>query len=100
MDNESEDKAEEKTEDAPAPRRMSHQIMVFFKYDHLPEVLQRISKPFGVLADQIDQKLPKNAESATALRKLLEAKDCAVRAFLSMPVEKVQEPEQKETATD
>lgn len=55
----------------------------FFAYEHLPEKLQVISKPFGELARQIVATLPPNEERATAMRKLLEAKDCAVRAQLS-----------------
>lgn len=56
-------------------------LMQFFKYDHLPEHLQAVNKPFGDLADRI-MLLPQNAERTTALRKLLEAKDCAVRAMI------------------
>lgn len=55
-------------------------LMQFFTYSHLPEHLQKISKPFGDLAQQIVETLPRNPERTTALRKLLEAKDCAVRA--------------------
>ena len=55
-------------------------LMQFFKYDHLPENLQAISKPFGELAEKIVATLPQNPERTVALRKLLEAKDCAVRA--------------------
>lgn len=58
-------------------------IMQFFSYDHLPTNLQEVSKPFGVLADTITEKLPRNAERTVALRKLLEAKDAAVRALLA-----------------
>lgn len=58
-------------------------LLQFFSYKHLPEHLQEISKPFGELAEQIFQTLPKNPERTTALRKLLEAKDCAVRAKLA-----------------
>lgn len=58
-------------------------LMQFFKYEHLPEHLQSVSKPFGELAKTIIDKLPKNPERTTALRKLLEAKDCAVRANIS-----------------
>lgn len=57
-------------------------MLQFFKYDHLPEKLQTISKPFGELADNIVRQLPRNPERTVALRKLLEAKDCAVRAQL------------------
>ena len=54
----------------------------FFAYKHLPEQLQEHSKPFCELADHIIETLPRNPERTTALRKLLEAKDCAVRAQL------------------
>lgn len=61
---------------------MSEPIMQFFQYAHLPPHLQEVSKPFGDLAEQLVAKLPRNAERATALRKLLEGKDAAVRALL------------------
>jgi hypothetical protein len=54
----------------------------FFKFEHLPAHLQEISKPFGLLARSLFDTLPDNPEAETALRKLLEAKDCAVRANL------------------
>lgn len=57
-------------------------MLQFFAYEHLPPHLQEVSKPFGDLARQLAVALPANAESTTALRKLLEAKDCAVRAVL------------------
>lgn len=57
-------------------------LMQFFSYGHLPEKLQGISKPFGELAQMIVDTLPRNAERTTALRKLLEAKDCAVRSTI------------------
>lgn len=58
-------------------------MLQFFRYEHLPENLQTISKPFCELARHICDTLPRNPERAIALRKLLEAKDCAVRAQLS-----------------
>ncbi len=57
-------------------------MLQFFEYKHLPEHLQAVSKPFGELAKQIVDTLPSNPERTVALRKLLEAKDCAVRALL------------------
>lgn len=54
----------------------------FFAYAHLPSHLQLVSKPFGELANLIISTLPDNPERTSALRKLLEAKDCAVRALL------------------
>lgn len=61
-----------------------HYLLQFFSYSHLPEKLQAVSKPFGELAQQLVN-LPNNPEQTTALRKLLEAKDCAVRALLFQP---------------
>ena len=58
-------------------------IMQFFEYGHLPSKLQDISREFKVLADFIVAHTPLNAEQTTALRKLLEAKDCAVRSALT-----------------
>jgi len=63
----------------PAPK---DRMLQFFAYDHLPEHLKRVSAPFGDLAQQIVETLPSNPERTVALRKLLEAKDCAVRALL------------------
>ncbi len=57
-------------------------VLKYFKFDHLPKHLQEISEPFCELAYACAIILPHNAETTTALRKLLEAKDCAVRAIL------------------
>jgi hypothetical protein len=57
-------------------------LLQFFVYEHLPMHLQEISKPFGDLANEIVGTLPRNPERTVALRKLLESKDCAVRARL------------------
>lgn len=58
-------------------------IAQFFAWDHLPAHLQEISRPFGELAERIIATLPRNPERTVALRKLLEAKDAAVRARLA-----------------
>ena len=63
-------------------------ILQFFEYEHLPAHLQDISRPFCVLAKGLvsDSELiglPRNPERTVALRKLLEAKDAAVRARLA-----------------
>lgn len=55
-------------------------LLSFFTYEHLPEHLQAISRPFCELAHDMVAELPSNPELTAALRKLLEAKDCAVRA--------------------
>lgn len=59
-----------------------HPILQFFAYAHLPPNLQNISKPFHDLAHEMHTSLPANAETTTMLRKLLEAKDCAVRSYI------------------
>jgi ferritin-like protein len=58
------------------------ELLQFFAYEHLPPHLQKVSAPFGELARSLAASLPKNPESTVSLRKLLEAKDCAVRAVL------------------
>jgi hypothetical protein len=61
---------------------MSSPIMKYFAFAHLPEHLQSVSKPIGELAEVMDSTLPDGAEKSAGLRKLLEAKDCFVRAKL------------------
>lgn len=58
-------------------------LLQFFEYKHLPEHLQMISHRFYLLAYSMVATLPRNPERTVALRKLLEAKDCAVRAQIS-----------------
>ncbi|MEL6346823.1 MAG: hypothetical protein AAFV53_27165 [Myxococcota bacterium] len=57
-------------------------VLQFFVYEHLPEHLQLISKPFSDLAHQVASQ-SSNPETTVALRKLLEAKDAAVRAVVA-----------------
>ena len=72
----------------PAPQEFTPEeiqadaILRYFHYAHLPPGLQTGSKPFCDLARQIIDTTPRNAERTVALRKLLEAKDAAVRAHL------------------
>lgn len=61
---------------------MPHPTMKYFEYAHLPAILQDISKPLCEVAALMDLKLPEGPEKAAGLRKLLEAKDCFVRAAL------------------
>lgn len=58
-------------------------ILQFFEYGHLPDHLQEISAKFEPLARWMCEVLPRNPERIVALRKLLEAKDAAVRAALA-----------------
>lgn len=57
-------------------------LMQFFGYEHLPPALAIVSKYFFELAAVMDSSLEVNPETTMALRKLLEAKDCAVRSVL------------------
>jgi hypothetical protein len=57
-------------------------LQQFFASDHLPEPLRAVSMQFAQVAEWIVRELPRNPERTAALRKLLEAKDCAVRAKL------------------
>lgn len=57
-------------------------ILKYFECDHLPERLKTISKPFCDLAKWLEASVPDSAEKSVALRKLLEAKDAAVRAAI------------------
>lgn len=61
---------------------MSHPLMKYFGFTHLPPHLQPISAPFHSLAQSLVDNLPDGGEKDQALRKLLEAKDCAVRAMI------------------
>ena len=57
-------------------------IAKFFDYAHLPPRLQEISGPCADLAEAMIRNLPDGPELTAGLRKLLEAKDCFVRAAL------------------
>lgn len=64
---------------------MPSPILKYFKFDHLPKHLQEVSRPIGEMATAFDASLPDGAEKSAGLRKLLEAKDCFVRAKLDDP---------------
>ena len=57
-------------------------IMRYFEYAHLPEHLQAISLKFHALATDLIDRTNAGPEQTAGLRKLLEAKDCFVRAAL------------------
>lgn len=59
-----------------------NKIMKYFEYKHLPEHLQKISAPLCEVAIEMDNTIENSAEKTAGLRKLLEAKDCLVRAAL------------------
>ena len=57
-------------------------ILRFFRYNHLTGKAHGTSKPFMELALKMETSLPAGPEKSAGLRKLLEAKDCMVRAAL------------------
>lgn len=61
---------------------MPDRLLQFFEYTHLPIALQAASKPFCDLAFNVVRDYPQNPERTVCLRKLLEAKDAAVRTLL------------------
>jgi len=68
------------------PQQLKRQYPVlgnYFEFSHLPPYLQDVSKHFWYLAWIMVSNDPDNpAEVAAGLRKLLEAKDCFVRAAI------------------
>lgn len=59
------------------------QILKFLEPNpNLPDDLQIISSQMAMAAQAVLQLCPRNAERTAGLRKLLEAKDCFVRAAL------------------
>ena len=69
-------------------------ILEFFEYEHLPAgPVRDASKPFGKLATVMAEDWPDHPQTLEGLRKLLEAKDCAVRAVVSDEKRKKRESE-------
>ena len=66
-------------------------LLKFFDYDHLPAHLQEVSKPFHDLAHKMADEFGEitdigpGAQLNRGIQKLLEAKDCMVRAALGRP---------------
>jgi hypothetical protein len=62
-------------------------LMQFFKWEHLQhDEARAVSKLYAELAEETLRRCPQNPERTVALRKLVEAKDCAVRAVLAGPI--------------
>lgn len=66
----------------PNGLRNQYEILFFFGYEHLPPELAAVSEQFALLATKLANDLPLSAETAVALRKLLESKDAAVRSLV------------------
>jgi hypothetical protein len=65
-----------------APTTTDEPLLRWFAYAHLPADLQDASRPFCELAESVVGRHARSAERTVALRKLLEAKDAAVRCAI------------------
>ncbi len=70
-------------QEARMPDNEADRMLKWFRYDHLPLPLRAASSPFGVLAEFVCASTEPGPERTVCLRKLLEAKDAAVRASLT-----------------
>lgn len=59
-------------------------LLQYFNYQHLPPYLAAISRIAAETAEGMVRNLPDGPELTAGLRKLLEAKDCFVRAALEV----------------
>ena len=67
---------------------MSSTTIQWFGFEHLSKELQKIAQPVADLASLMEVKLADGPEKSAGMRKLLEAKDCFVRAAIAgTPVE-------------
>ena len=57
-------------------------MLKWFEYEHLPDKLAGTSASFSLLATKICHDIEPGPERTVCLRKLLEAKDAAVRAMV------------------
>ena len=64
---------------------IEHQLQ-WFESDHLPDNLKLVVAPFKELAVRCANRCPSSRQTTFALQKLLEAKDCAVRAVLDQDI--------------
>ena len=57
----------------------------YFQYSHLPDgKLQDVNRRFYCLLTELNETTLESAEKSAGVRKLLEAKDCFVRANLQL----------------
>jgi hypothetical protein len=59
-----------------------NRMMQWFKYEHLTGMKREASRACAELAELMDSELTEGPEKTAGLRKLLEAKDCFVRATM------------------
>lgn len=62
---------------------ISHELLQYFAFEHLPKALQVVSQPFHKLAEDLDYTLDDGSQKDLALTHLLQAKDAAVRSHVT-----------------
>src|SRR5215471_12114105 len=85
-------KLPEETKPPPPSPDPRNKMIKWFAFDHLPPRLQVVSVEFAALAQWMRDNIARGPEATEAMRKLLEAKDCAVRAFLDSEPTALKEP--------
>ena len=60
-------------------------LLGYFTYTDLPDSIREVGAELCSLADKYDSSLPDCAEKSVGLRKLLEARDCLLRAAQHPP---------------
>lgn len=64
-----------------------NRLLKWLRHEHLPQHLQAVVKPIDALAQEMDTALAEGAEKTAGMRKLVEAKDCFVRARIEQDEE-------------
>ena len=64
-----------------------NRLLKWLRHDHLPPHLQAMMQPIETLAQEMDDTLAEGAEKTAGMRKLVEAKDCFVRARIEQDEE-------------
>jgi hypothetical protein len=73
---------EEAAKPPPKPLDPRIRMLQWFVYDHLPAGGRPVAAQFNSFANWMLQTIPSGPEATEAMRKLLECRDCAVRAAL------------------
>lgn len=72
------------TEETAERLNQRYPVLRYFEHAHLPLDLRPVAVAFYNMAWDLAETLPYTTETSAGLRKLLEAKDCMVRASLEV----------------